>query len=184
MKKISEKILYEGKWLSFAELKWKHKNSSIHTWEAVKRKITKAIVIIAKLRPSNCYVLIKQFRPATGKYIIEFPAGLVEHDNIEEEALRELLEETGYIGEIRYISPVIEMSPSIIDANFQVAYVDIDENLENNKNPIQHLEGSEDIEVFSVKEEEIEIFLKEIKEENIGIAPSIWYYFSKIINNF
>ena len=42
-------------------------------------------------------IVIKQYRPAVGKWIIEIPAGVVERgEKIEETAIRELIEETGY----------------------------------------------------------------------------------------
>jgi len=42
-------------------------------------------------------IVIKQYRPAVGKWIIEIPAGVVERgEKLEETAIRELIEETGY----------------------------------------------------------------------------------------
>lgn len=46
-------------------------------------------------------LLEKQFRAPAGKIVIEFPAGLVdEGETVEQAALRELKEETGYVGEV------------------------------------------------------------------------------------
>lgn len=46
-------------------------------------------------------VIEKQYRPPVGKVCIEFPAGLIdEGETVEECAIRELKEETGYIGTI------------------------------------------------------------------------------------
>jgi ADP-ribose pyrophosphatase len=46
-------------------------------------------------------LLQKQFRPPVGKVCIEVPAGLVdEGETAEEAALRELREETGYVGTV------------------------------------------------------------------------------------
>lgn len=45
-------------------------------------------------------LLQKQFRPPLDKVAIEMPAGLIDKDETPEEcAVRELKEETGYIGE-------------------------------------------------------------------------------------
>ena len=54
-------------------------------------------VIIAPLLDANTVVLLRQFRPALGRYILELPAGTI--DAPEKPltcAKRELLEETGY----------------------------------------------------------------------------------------
>lgn len=58
MKKISEKILFEGNWLQLKESVYDNKGSKVK-WETVDRKTSKiTIVIIAKLIPSERYVLI------------------------------------------------------------------------------------------------------------------------------
>ena len=41
-------------------------------------------------------LIIASFRIPLRKYILEFPAGILEDDNVEENAVRELKEETGY----------------------------------------------------------------------------------------
>jgi 8-oxo-dGTP pyrophosphatase MutT (NUDIX family) len=53
-------------------------------------------------------VLEKQFRPPVGKVCIEVPAGLIdEGETPEEAAVRELKEETGYVGEVSVSSPLM-----------------------------------------------------------------------------
>ena len=44
-------------------------------------------------------VLIANFRPPTMKFCLEFPAGLLDDTNFEENAKREVEEETGYVVE-------------------------------------------------------------------------------------
>jgi len=46
-------------------------------------------------------LLQKQFRPPVGKVVIEIPAGLVDAgESGDETAVRELKEETGYVGRV------------------------------------------------------------------------------------
>lgn len=53
-------------------------------------------------------ILQKQYRPPLGKVVIEVPAGLVDAgESAEEAAVRELKEETGYVGIASETSPVM-----------------------------------------------------------------------------
>jgi 8-oxo-dGTP pyrophosphatase MutT (NUDIX family) len=53
-------------------------------------------------------LLQKQFRPPLDKIVIEVPAGLVDAgETAEEAAVRELKEETGYVGTVSESSPVM-----------------------------------------------------------------------------
>jgi len=183
MKKISEKILFEGNWLLFKESTFLSHNGKEIKWEIIERKNNGTVLIImAKLLPSNRYVLIRQYRPAINNYIIGFPAGVTDDDNIAEEALKELKEETGYTGEIISISPILKINPGIMNINAHIVIVEIDEKNPLNKNPEQSLEPSEEIEVILKTKKDIkEFLLQEIKKgHEIGIG--LWYVFG--INPF
>ena len=53
-------------------------------------------------------ILQKQYRPPIDKVVIEVPAGLVdEGETAETAAVRELKEETGYVGVVSERSPVM-----------------------------------------------------------------------------
>lgn len=53
-------------------------------------------------------MLQKQFRPPLDKIVIEVPAGLIDAgETAEEAAVRELKEETGYVGTVSETSPVM-----------------------------------------------------------------------------
>lgn len=50
-------------------------------------------------------VLLKQYRPALDKVVIEIPGGLIDPGETAEQcAVRELKEETGFVGEVERIS--------------------------------------------------------------------------------
>lgn len=178
MKKLEEKILYKGKWISFKEISYLNNEEKLLKWEAVERtNTTKAVVIVAKLVPTERYVFIKQYRPAIDNYVIGFPAGLLEQEDVEAEAKRELKEETGYVGRVIGISPEIRPNPALLTDYTILVQMEIDENDELNKNPEQELEPSEDIEVILVSKEESRDFLIEQKNNGVDVGVGPWYIF-------
>ncbi len=78
-----------------------------HKWDSVERTTRPAgaavdgveLLTIIRNKPNNPaphLVLVLQFRPATGKVMVEFPAGLLDAGETPEvAATRELAEETG-----------------------------------------------------------------------------------------
>lgn len=53
-------------------------------------------------------ILQKQYRPPLDKVVIEVPAGLIDAgETAEQAAVRELKEETGYVGVVSQTSPIM-----------------------------------------------------------------------------
>ena len=178
MKRISKKTMYKGKWVQLEEVTYKGKDNKELRWERVQRtNTTNTVVIISKLIPSNKYVFIKQYRPAIDKYVIGFPAGLMEDDDIGKNALRELEEETGYKGEVKSISPVLYSNPALLTDKVTLARVDIYEDLMENQIPIQKLEPDEDIQVIALHREELKDFLIKEQASGTAIGMGVWYVF-------
>jgi len=65
-------------------------------------------VVIVPVTVADEVILIRQFRHATGRTLLELPAGLIDPgEEILETARRELLEETGYVaGTLRHLTTV------------------------------------------------------------------------------
>lgn len=60
------------------------------------------------MHPGPEIILQKQYRPPIDKVVIEGPAGLIDAgETAEEAAVRELKEETGYVGVVSQTSPVM-----------------------------------------------------------------------------
>lgn len=178
MKKLREKILYSGKWLALKETTFQNKKGEEVKWESIKRTNTnRSVVIVAKLIPSARYILIKQFRHAINNYVIGFPAGLIEVESVRSEAARELLEETGYKGTVTEIGPELVVNAAVMTDTVTIVTMEVEENLEENKNPKQRLEAAEEIDIILMEKDKIKEYLKEESKKgcNVGLGP--WYIF-------
>jgi ADP-ribose pyrophosphatase len=176
MKKISERSVFEGKWLSVHETICVNKDGEQTCWESIRRKQSSVgVVVLAKLIHSNQIILIKQYRPAIEGYILAVPAGLGFNDPLH--ALVELKEETGYTGKIVSISPVLKTGASLINDSARIICIDVDDKDPLNQHPKQQLEAGEDIEVCLVPVDKALEFIHAQQEQGIHIAANLWYLF-------
>ena len=182
-KVIKESIKYEGEFLKFVFIDWINKKGENSTWEAISstEENSEIVSIVPILIPSKRYVVIKNYRPPVDNYVLEFPAGMVNlGESIEKSALRELKEETGYIGKVVKISPPTLSSSGLSNESVIMVVVEIDENLLENKNPKQNLESDEDIDVWLVRESDMKLFVEnEIKNGTLLSGRFAAYFLGK-----
>ena len=162
---LHEKSKHLTNWLEFTEIDYQDEAGQSRSWEAVHRRFrNEAAIIVAQLQPSGKYILVRQFRPPTGGYVLEFPAGLVDSGETPAEAtLRELSEETGYQGIVRLVTEPMYSSPGMLGEACRFVFVDVDENLPTNKSPQPHTEPGEFLDVYVVNPSGISNLMK--KEE-------------------
>lgn len=97
MKVIDLKTLWKGNYLKTVLIKFKDRDGTIREWEAVARVNCDGVVVIVPVTSGGDLLFIRQFRPVVGRYVVEFPAGLVDKGEDPRRAgRRELIEETGY----------------------------------------------------------------------------------------
>lgn len=110
------------------------------------------IVYILPITPDGKYVFIKQFRFPVNAYVLETPAGIVESGStLEEVALKELLEETGYTTKKPLeVLPKYPISPALTNG-FAYGFCARDVTQTNN----QKLEDAEDIEIIKLSKDEL-----------------------------
>ena len=124
----------------------------------------------AKQRPIDT-LLVEQYRPPVGRVTVEFPAGLIdEGETPEDAALRELREETGYVGEkcrvVPQVSRQVNMSPGLTDETVHAVVVEVDlNNPYNHGTPKPELDDGEHV---TVKRVELNAALKQVLEEGQG----------------
>lgn len=74
-----------------------------------------AVVCILPLTVENKVVVAKQFRPAQEKVLLELPGGGIDADEKPEvAAARELLEETGYKGDLEFVCTSLQSAYSTL----------------------------------------------------------------------
>jgi len=177
-KEINRSVLCEGKHLSLHEIVWEDASGRRRSWETAERTSGAcAVSIIPWMIPSNRLVFIRQFRPPPGGAVIEFPAGMIDQgETVEETALRELKEETGFIGRIVLISPASFSSPGMTGESAFTCVVEIDENDPANRRPEQQTEEGEHIEVFLIDRASVRDWLRGQLAQGDRIATRMTHY--------
>jgi 8-oxo-dGTP pyrophosphatase MutT (NUDIX family) len=97
MKVIDLKTLWKGNYLKTVLIRFMDRDGTIREWEAVGRVDCDGVVVVVPVTSGGDLLFIRQFRPVVGRYVLEFPAGLVHRGEDPHRAgRRELIEETGH----------------------------------------------------------------------------------------
>jgi len=101
MRVTRKEIAFEGNYLRLIKKHFETDAGKQGVWEAVERTniYNRGAVVVIALTDKREVILEKNWRVPLESFIIQFPAGLTDRDqeNEEETARRELLEETGYL---------------------------------------------------------------------------------------
>jgi 8-oxo-dGTP pyrophosphatase MutT (NUDIX family) len=162
----SVKRVSSTKFLALDTYNWTDQDGRQRQWDVAVRTTTAAsntadaVVIIPILRSKSNpggqmeTLLVEQFRPPLAQATLEFPAGLIdEGELIDNAALRELREETGYVGEKCSTPPEISravcMSPGMSSEKVHVVVVQVDlDNPYNHGTPKPQLDEGEHCKVI------------------------------------
>lgn len=161
---------------------WRDEAGNERQWESADRiGEVSAVLIIAWLRPSDRLLLVRQYRPPAGRYVYEFPAGLIdEGESPERAALRELKEETGYTATIKRVFPAAYNSPGLSGESVAVVLADIDEGDPANNPPTRAMDEGEQIEVVIVSRADLQALDARAGEEEAALDSKLVAYLSAI----
>jgi ADP-ribose pyrophosphatase len=139
---ISKKVVHEGPVrLRIDTINY---NGKVFRKEVVEHSPSVGIIPIINKKE---ILLIKQFRHAVNKYLIEIPAGKIENDELPYEAAkRELAEETGYTGVLKPLTRCF-LAPSY---DTELMHFFVSENMSKLENP-KKMDEDENITNFVVE---------------------------------
>lgn len=165
-KSLREKVLVENRWLRVAEHDMETPNGRrIADYYLVKRP--DFVMIVAETRGK--VLLVKEYRPGTGKVYLGFPAGMLEAgESPEETAKRELLEETGFQALSARLLGKLDESPGFLHSSAYVVLVTCTDR------PVERTRDGEVDEVFLVEWEEA---LQKIRSGEIQELQSVAAFF-------
>ncbi len=86
-------------------------------------KKERPVAAVVALTSDNKVILTKQFRPGPKRFLYELPGGIAMDDilKMEEFMAKELLEETGYTGDVKFVTDLVDCGYSTRIKNCLVA---------------------------------------------------------------
>lgn len=185
----SVKTVGTTKWLALETVDYTDEKGRNRKWDMATRTtkqlgIPDAVVIIPLLRnkgePSSTTetILVEQYRVPVQAVTLEFPAGLIdEGETAEQAAIRELKEETGFVGHLAkaFGSRELCMTPGMVNETIKVVIVHVDLDDAKNQNPVQELDDGEHV---IVKRVPLRQGLTEMMEKGSNMPISLLYFFS------
>jgi len=178
-RRMSVEELGAGDWLRLQRVTYLDHAGVERTWEAAgRRRHQGAVMILARLVPSGRIVMVQQYRPPSDAQVLEFPAGLIDpEEDPKVTAVRELKEETGYSGTLRWFSRQCLNSPGMSGEHFYSAVIDVDETLPENQKPTTDWDEMENIQTFCIAPKDAPAFLREREAFGVILDGKVVAYF-------
>ena len=180
---ISEKSLYSGNYIALKLVTYEAEDGCVRNWEAaVRNPPTSAVMILPLIVPDDEVVILRQFRPPTGTYVWETPAGLIDPGEDPGEdpgaaALRELAEETGFTGKLLKVLPPSLSTAGMSGESVYMAFVEIDGTLYPPERQLQtDFDESENIVTYRVKRSELNKFLLDAVSRGDAVDSKLLLY--------
>ena len=176
MKILNRETIASGGWISLQKVTYLGHDGKTRDWECAARVRSQgAVMMIPVTKPSGKLIVIRQFRPPTGRLVYEFPAGLINPgEDPVEAAIRELKEETGYVGTVDFCTPRVFTSPGLSSEFVHLVRMTVD--LEAQKDLNTHFDESEYIETFLVAQDELADFIRKAETEGCGVDTKMYMW--------
>ncbi len=135
---------------------------------------TRDWVNVVPLTANNEVVMIRQYRHGSKEVTLEIPGGLVDDEDHREAALRELLEETGYVGENVQLLGSVNPNPAIFNNLCHTYFV---RNVKKVRE--KSLDPDEDIEVIHMPIYEVPSLIERGTINHALVVIGFYFYFMK-----
>jgi len=166
--------LTESPWIRSRRVVYENDKGQVLNWDYIERvNARSSVLIMPRFKESGDLIFIRQYRVIFDCYVIGCPASVVlDSEDVEKCALRELTEETGYEGRVVQISPDLTLNSALIKETARCAVVELEEDATPKG---QKLEPSEQIEVYRVKKDQLGAFFEQAAAKGDIIAAGLWY---------
>jgi ADP-ribose pyrophosphatase len=163
----------ESRWIRPRRVIYQNDQGDVLEWDYVERTHARtSVLIMPRFKESGDLIFVRQYRVIFDRYVIGFPAGVLDDDTVEACALRELREETGYAGKVVEISPALTLNSALVKETGHCVVVELEEDARPQQ---QELEPSEKIETHRVSKDELASFFAEASAKGDMIAAGAWY---------
>lgn len=110
---VSRETVFEKYGRKVEKVDYKLPNGKVSDFYIKKEGTAAGILAITK---DKKIIVVKQFRPGPNEILSEIPGGYVDpHEEVENTVARELLEETGYKGNIQFVTKTLDDAYSTMD---------------------------------------------------------------------
>jgi ADP-ribose pyrophosphatase len=107
--KLDERLVYDGH-RKIVRRRFRLPDGSEADYDV---KVEPDTIAVVALTPDDDVLLVREFRPGPEETVLEIPGGAVDPgEDTAAAAHRELLEETGYEGELRPVGPILDCAYS------------------------------------------------------------------------
>jgi len=162
-----------SRWIRPMRVIYENDLGQVLEWDYIERtNARQTVLVMPRFKESGDLLFVRQYRVIFDCYVIGFPAGVLDEEDIEACALRELKEETGYTGKVVQVSPPLTSNSALVKETSRCVLVELEEDIAPGA---QRLEPSEKIEVHRVKKGQLKDYFEKSAARGDIIGGSLWY---------